>query len=172
MRVAVPHGRLHIRAATSWEYGDELAGVFPLGVPGSYAGQPEVFDLGSIRQPAHKVELRVDHDPTKILAASPGALNLQIRADQISFTVPIAQLPATTVTNDALEYIRSGLKVGISPGFIPKPAGVEYRNGMDVITSCDLFELSIVGNPAYPSGKVTTRDDRATPTRMLSWAWL
>lgn len=172
MRVAVPHGRLHIRAATSWEYGDELAGVFPLGVPGSYAGQPEVFDLGSIRTPSHKVELRVDHDATKILAASPGALNLQIRADAITFSVPISELPQTTVTADALEYIRSGLKAGISPGFRPRPAGVEYRNGMDVITDCDLFELSIVGNPAYPSGKVATRDDRVTPTKLLGWAWL
>ena len=154
-----------------------IVGWFPYGEVATLSdtGRPrrEVFAPGAFHartaDPEAEIHLLSGHDFNRPLASRKGgSLTLQETPEGLAFEARIPpEVTDTTHARDALALIRSGLAVGLSPGFRVPPNGatVEERDGglLRTIREAQLFELSIVTRPAYEAAQVEARS--WTPTR-------
>lgn len=83
---------------------------------------------------------------------------LQIAVDKKGLKVAI-NMPNTTLGRDVTEEVRSGLIAGMSFGFIALKDEWDEKQEPAVRTIKDLllYEVSIVGNPAYPDTTIAKR---------------
>ena len=166
MLTAAAQGGLEVRAED--DGGVRLTGRFPFGAEAQLApGRFEVFAPGSL-EPRGNVFLLSQHQFAQPLAST-GADTLAVRQapDGLVFEARLSpEVASTSHGRDAVALIRSGLAVGLSPGF-RVPAGgerVERRNGglLRTVTRAELHELSVVTQPAYEAAQVEARSWTAT----------
>jgi hypothetical protein len=178
MLTAAAIGGLEVRADADGAV--RLTGRFPYGVAADLApGRAEVFAPGAL-EPRESVFLLSQHRwETPLASTRAGTLELRSTADALAFeaTLP-AEVAGTSHGRDALALIRSGLAVGLSPGFRVAPGGerVERRGDglLRTITRADLHELSIVTRPAYEPAAVEARawSPAAAPAmHSAAWRW-
>lgn len=106
------------------------------------------------------VRALVDHDPSQMLGRT-RAGTLTLREDDRGLAFEL-RLPDTQVARDLAENIKLGNISQNSFAFIPRPGGEEtttrtegdVRVSESVVTSVDLYDISIVTYPAYPSTSV------------------
>ena len=172
--------------------GARLAGRFPYGTTatlsdGGRRGRPRKERIGKrafryrVETPdpdggKQEIHLLSGHDYGRPLASvRSGTLELRDTDEALSFEAEItAEIAETTHARDALALIRSGLAVGISPGFrIPPSRAVpvaeeiteepnapeqgQHRAIIRTVLDALLYELSIVTRPAYPEAQVEAR---------------
>lgn len=152
---------LEVRAAAGGA--EVIAGRFPYGSETQLApGRFEVFGPRALRG-AEVVHLLAGHDYSKPLASTRGGSLILADADEaLTFEARIApEVAGTTHGRDTLALVRSGLAVGLSPGFRVAANGdaVEHRSdGLHrMVRAAELFELSIVTRPAYDAAQVEAR---------------
>ena len=129
------------------------------------------------------IHLLVGHRFDKPLASrKTGTLAIRDDGEAVTFEAEVSEAIAeTTHGRDALAMLRSGLAVGISPGFRlpPKRAVAEPERFEDephdpgrgmhgaiirTITAALLYELSLVTMPAYPEAAVEEARHWPVPT--------
>lgn len=146
-------GGLEVRADDG---GVRITGRFPYGVPADLApGRSEVFAPGSLEPRSEGTFLLAHHDWAHPLASTAGGtLELRSEPDALSFEARLdPEVAGTSHGRDALALIRSGLAVGLSPGFRVMAGGERIERRSDgllrTITRAELHEVSIVTRPAY-----------------------
>ena len=70
-------------------------------------------------------------------------------------------LPDTTYANDLLALVKRGDIRGMSFGFVAQVENLVYENDETIreLRDCDLYEISVVTEPAFPQTKVQVRSD-------------
>ena len=180
MLIAAPSGGLEARAEDDGSV--SLTGTFPYGQAAQLApGRSEVFAPGSL-EPRSDTYLLSQHEFARPLASTAaGTLEVRQADDGLQFEARLSpEVANTSHGRDAVALIRSGLAVGLSPGF-RVPAGgerVERRNGelVRTVTRAELHELSIVTRPAFEQAQVEARHwDPETVAkqqyRPAAWRW-
>ena len=119
--------------------------------------RPEQFAAMSMA-PTGQVRMLYGHMPNSVLADEPsGTLEVRQEAEGLGFTATLPPEPSmTTWQRDAISALRQGLIGGVSPGF--RVTDEEYRAGVRIIKSANLFELSLVPRPAY-NAPVAVREE-------------
>ncbi|MEO1318346.1 MAG: HK97 family phage prohead protease [Pseudomonadota bacterium] len=143
--------------------GAALSGRFPYGVETELAaGKREVFAPHAL-EVRGAIYLLVQHRiETPLASTVAGSLTVRNEPDALTFEAAISrEVAETSHGRDALALIRSGLAVGLSPGFRVEPGGerIERRGDhvLRTVTSALLAELSIVTRPAYDTAAVEAR---------------
>lgn len=148
---------------------------------------PRAFEF-SISQPETEIHLLVGHSFDRPLASKQNnTLFFRDSHEALTFEAVITpEVQRTTHWTDVLALVRSGLAVGISPGFRLPPERAVARelaerieeedldpaNGMHraiirTILQAILVEMSIVTRPAYPEAQIQARSwDVAEPQRL------
>lgn len=130
---------------------------------------PKAFDRAlAEKQP---VLLLVNHEGLPLASTENGTLRLG--TDDVGLTVD-ADLADTQLGRDVRALLARGDLRSMSFGFIPKADRIDSVNGHQVrtITDLDLFDVSIVGMPAYAGTDVALRqfdpaDAPAFPARLI-----
>jgi hypothetical protein len=166
-------GALEIRAGANG--GARIAGRFPYGaraVLGDIAGRgrrreerfaPRAFEQRII-DPQADIYLLAGHAFDRPLASrAAGSLAVAESDDVVTFEAALApEIVETTHGRDALALLRAGLATGLSPGFIVAPDGERVTQEgeaiLRTITRAELFEISIVTVPAYPTAQAEARN--------------
>jgi len=99
------------------------------------------------------------HDPSKILGrVSSGSLAIQDSSTALRFT---CKLPDTSWANDVIALASRGDLHSMSFGFSLLPGGDTWEQiGSEIIrtvTAATLYEISVVGDPAYKSSSFSLR---------------
>ncbi|MEM9705162.1 MAG: HK97 family phage prohead protease [Pseudomonadota bacterium] len=186
--------------------GREINGRFPYNKravtsSGGRRGRPEKEEILSrafkfrIEDPKEEIHLLSGHRYDKPLATKlQGTLKIRDTADAVEFTAAISdEISEVTHVRDALALLKSGLAVGISPGFmmpperaVPRSEAEEFvdepinpsagQHGAKIrqIKQALLFELSIVTRPVYieANAELRAEDMAATPdlrTALRRW---
>ncbi|MBU3028955.1 HK97 family phage prohead protease [Paracoccus marinaquae] len=154
-------GSLEIRTA-----GGEtrLSARFPYGQETELAnGRYEVIAARAFAdriETGEDIHLLAGHDYNRPLA-SRSAGNLTLTETDDALQIDATLDGGTSWARDFLAAHGSGLIRGLSPGFRVRPDGerIERRgNGMlRTVTKADLFEISAVTRPAYPSAQIEAR---------------
>lgn len=174
-------GGLEVRAENDGT--QVIAGRFPYGAETQLSeGRHEVFAPGSL-EASGNVHLLSQHRMEAPLAST-GSTSLTLRStdSELQFEAKIPEaVTQTSHGRDALALIRSGLAVGVSPGFRVTKGGerVERRNGglLRTVTRAVLHELSIVTMPAYSQAQVEARSwqpsrfDGTGKAVPAAWRW-
>lgn len=178
MLTAAPVGGIEVRADADGTV--RLSGRFPYGQPTELApGRSEVFEARAL-VPTDNVVLLSQHGWDRPLASTKaGTLDVRNDDQALAFEARLsADVAATSHGRDALALIRSGLAVGLSPGFRVAAGGeaVERRGDglLRTIRKADLLELSIVTRPAYDAAAVEARAWTPAPApaiRPAAWRW-
>ena len=147
-----------------------LSASFPYNREATLAeGRAEVFAprafAGRINAGAD-IHLLFGHDYDRPLA-SRGAGSLTVTDSDDALRIEARVQGDTSWARDFLAAHASGLIRGLSPGF-QVPAGgdsIERRGTglLRTVRTADLFEVSVVTRPAYPSAQVEARNWQATP---------
>lgn len=154
-------GRLELRAEGGATH---LRAVFPYGAETELApGRREVIAPRAFSDriaAGEDIHLLSGHDYEKPLASrAAGTLDLTDTAEALVLEARID--PATSWARDFIAAHGAGLIRGLSPGFrVPSGGEKIERRGAGVlrtITRADLFELSAVTRPAYPSAQIEAR---------------
>lgn len=148
-----------------------------------------------VNDPQAEIHLLVGHDYNKPLASKlNGTLRLRDADDALTAEAVISEeLFDVSFVRDAFALLRSGLAVGISPGFrlpperaVPRaeaeriidegqePENGEHNAEIREILQALLFELSIVTRPAYSEATAEERAAlpyRPAPVRPAAWRW-
>lgn len=179
MLIGAALGGLEIRADDGG--GVRLAGRFPFGAETELApGRRETFAPGSLEADGPVYLLSQHRFETPLASTETGTLTLEAMPDALAFEARLsAEVANTSHGKDALALIRSGLAVGVSPGFrVPQGGERVERRGNGVlrtITRALLAELSIVTRPAYSTAMVEARrwnpDPPVVRRAPASWRW-
>ena len=185
MLFGIADGTLELRATGSG--GARLRGRFPYGKTavlsdGGRTGRPRKESIISrafgyrIERADEEIHILSGHDYSKPLA-SRGTKTLGIRdsAEAVEFDAEISnEIASTSYGSDLLKQVRSGLVVGLSPGFrIPPARAVQHAEEIEQepvdpargmhgalirkVRQALLFEFSVVTSPAYPEAQVEMR---------------
>jgi hypothetical protein len=161
MLTAPALGGLEVRAESDGSVW--VSGRFPYNATTELApGRSEVFAPGSL-EPRSNVFLLSQHRwETPLASTSAGTLEVRQEADALAFEARMSlEVAGTSHGRDALALIRSGLAVGLSPGFAVRQGGerVEKRGSglLRTVTRAELHELSIVTRPAFEAAQVEAR---------------
>lgn len=114
----------------------------------------------------HDVLLTVGHDPDRVLARTKAG-TLTLAGDDIGLRFE-ATLPETTLAADVRVLLERGDLDSMSFAFIPTDddwSRVEGRS-LRTITDLDLYDVAIVGRPAYEGTDVRLRSFAACCTDM------
>jgi HK97 family phage prohead protease len=179
MLTAAPLGGLEVRADSDGSV--RVTGRFPFGVEAELApGRTEVFSPGAL-EPAGNVLLLSQHRfETPLASTDTGTLELRSEPDGLAFEARLSpDVAGTSHGRDALALIRSGLAVGLSPGFRVQAGGerIERRGSgvLRTITRAVLHEISVVTRPAYSMATVEARswepETMRAPTPIPAWRW-
>lgn len=141
--------------------GNRIAGH--AAVYGQYAAMPdhvETIAPGAFDRAVtdgHDVLLTVGHDDDRVLARTKAG-TLRLSADKVGLAFD-ATLPDTTLAADVRVLLERGDFDSMSFAFIPTADDWSVRDGRQVrtITDLDLFDVSIVGRPAYEGTSVRLR---------------
>ena len=98
------------------------------------------------------------HDENQLLARTKnGSLRFEDRDDGLHF---FFEAPNTQLGNDVLTMVRSELITGCSFGFSCVKEKNEIRNNerYRIVTEARLYEVSLVGSPAYEDSEVHNRN--------------
>ena len=98
-----------------------------------------------------------NHDDSQILARTKnGSLTFTDGVDGLRFQF---DAPDTTIGNDALNMVRSGLIDGCSFGFSCVSDSWHLMNGEEVrdLIECRLYEVSLTPSPAYSQSRASMR---------------
>jgi HK97 family phage prohead protease len=173
MLTAPALGGLEVRAEDDGSV--RVSGRFPYGQAAQLApGRSEVFAPGSL-EPRQNTYLLSQHEFARPLASTgAGTLELRQESDALAFEARLSpEVAGTSHGRDAVALIRSGLAVGLSPGFRVPPGGerVERRgDGLQrTVTRAELHELSIVTKPAFEAAQVEARSWSATERPWRPW---
>ena len=154
-------GALELRATDG---GVRVSGRFP------YAAETELapgrMERIEARAFADRIEAGADihllssHDYAKPLASrAAGSLQITDTGEAVQIEAEISS--GTSWARDFLEAHKAGLIRGLSPGFRVAAGGERIeRSGNGVlrsVTRADLFELSAVTRPAYPTAQIEAR---------------
>lgn len=130
---------------------------------------PEAFNRALAEK--HPVLLLVNHEGLPLASTENGTLRLD--TDSVGLTVD-ADIADTQLGRDVRSLLARGDLRSMSFGFIPKADRIDSVNGHQVrtITDLDLFDVSIVGMPAYAGTDVALRqfdpaDAPALPARLI-----
>jgi uncharacterized protein len=153
-----------------------LSGRFPYGretvLREAGNGGPELREVfaprafgGPLQHRDRNIHLLAGHDFAKPLASFRAeTLQVEDTDDALLIEARITPLMAgVTYVNDLLAAVRSGLTLGLSPGFrLPPGPGAEViqrRNNavLRTVHHALLEEVSIVTRPAYPEAQVEAR---------------
>lgn len=172
---ATQSGALELRS----EGGEtRLSGRFPYGretiLRPAGQGGPELREVFAPRAFATGMENRnvyllAGHDFAKPMASiGAGSLDVTDTADALVIEARIAPgIAGASYVADILAGIKSGLTVGLSPGFRVSPdpsAETIRRTGNAVLRTVNaaiLEEISIVTRPAYPAAQIEARSWQA-----------
>lgn len=156
-------GALELRATENG--GVRITGRFPYGVETELApGRAERIEARAfaerIEAEGQEIHFLSGHDYEKPLASrGAGTLMLTDTGDGIQFEATLSA--ATTWARDFLEAHKAGLIRGLSPGFrVPQGGERIERSGTGTlrsITRAELFEISAVTRPAYPTAQIEAR---------------
>jgi HK97 family phage prohead protease len=128
----------------------------PLRGPGGFFRErllPGCFDA-SINAPGADIRALAEHDSGSILGRTrSGTLTLSTDAVGVKFRLT---LPNTSVGRDVEELVRRSDLVGCSFGFTVEQDHWDTEDGVSVrnVKRGRMFEMSIVGAPAYPATSV------------------
>lgn len=178
---AAAAGGLEVRAESDGTV--RLSGRFPYGQAAQLApGRSEIFAPGSL-EPRQNTYLLSQHEFARPLAStSAGTLEVRQESDALAFEATLPpEVAGTSHGRDAVALIRSGLAVGLSPGFRVPNGGerVERRGGelVRTVTRAELHELSVVTRPAFEAAQVEARSwepavsAEVPQTRPPQWRW-
>jgi HK97 family phage prohead protease len=181
MLTAAAQGGLEVRAETDGSV--RISGRFPYSQAAQLApGRSEVFAPGSL-EPRQDTYLLSQHEFARPLAStSAGTLEVRQEQDALAFTAILSpEVAGTSHGRDAVALIRSGLAVGLSPGFAVRQGGerVERRGDelVRTVTRAELHELSIVTRPAFEAAQVEARRWQPSKTEgarisaPAQWRW-
>lgn len=179
MLIGAAYGGLEVRAEADGTV--RLSGRFPYGETAELApGRSEVFAPGSL-EPRADVYLLAQHRfETPLASSTAGTLEVRSEDEGLRFEARLSpEVAGTSHARDAVALIRSGLAVGVSPGFRVPPGGerVERREGglLRTVTRAELHELSVVTRPAYGEALVEARswtpDEGTAPRVPAAWRW-
>jgi hypothetical protein len=181
MLTAAAQGGLEVRAETDGTV--RLSGRFPYSQAAQLApGRSEVFAPGSL-EPRQDTYLLSQHEFARPLAStSAGTLEVRQEQDALAFTAILTpEVAGTSHGRDAVTLIRSGLAVGLSPGFrVPSGGERVERRGDELVrtvTRAELHELSIVTRPAFEAAQVEARSWEPSKTEGArisappQWRW-
>jgi len=165
------HGALELRQTDG---GVRVSGRFPYATETELApGRSERIEARAF---AERIEAGADihllsgHDYAKPLASrAAGSLQITDTGEAVQIEAEIAA--GTSWAADFLAAHKAGLVRGLSPGFRVSPGGERIeRSGNAVlrsITRAELFEISAVTRPAYPTAQIEARSWAAeTVTRV------
>lgn len=107
------------------------------------------------------------HDPDKLLGRT-GNNTLRLASDERGLRVEI-DVPDVTYGRDALELVKRKDIRGMSFGFKVRPGGEKFTSEagktVRMLTAIDLYEVSVVAQPAYPNNSLAVRVDPAVLQR-------
>jgi uncharacterized protein len=156
-------GALELRATDSG--GVRITGRFPYGVDTELApGRSERIEARAfasrIEAEAQDIHLLAGHDYGKPLASRAArSLIITDTGDSVQFDATIDG--GTSWARDFLAAHTAGLITGLSPGFrVPEGGERIERSGNGLlrrILRAELFELSAVTRPAYPTAQIEAR---------------
>lgn len=177
MLTGAAFGGLEVRADDDGSV--RITGRFPYDVSADLApGRSETFAAGSLEAESNVYLLSQHRWDTPLASSQAGTLSLSPDTDGLAFEARLSRdIVETSHGRDAVALIRSGLAVGLSPGFRVKPGGerVESRGAgiMRTVTRAELHELSIVTRPAFPQAQVEARAWRPWRpiTQPAAWRW-
>ncbi|QDL90467.1 HK97 family phage prohead protease [Paroceanicella profunda] len=118
-----------------------------------------------------EIHFLAGHDYNRPLAStSAGSLTLTDGDEALTIEARIgSEMAGVSYVRDFLTSHAAGLIRGLSPGFRVTPAAgaetVEERGGaiLRTVRSAELFEISAVTKPAYPSAQIEARSWQAAP---------
>jgi len=180
MLYSAAQGALEVRAESDGSA--RLSGRFPYNEMAELAkGRSEIFAPGSLEARSNVYLLSQHKFETPLASVEAGTLVLQADDEALTFEARLSpEVANTTHGRDTLSLIRSGLAVGISPGFRVMDNGdrVERGNGglVRTVTRAELHELSIVTRPAFEAAQVEARswqssDAASTSKVAAAWRW-
>ena len=130
-----------------------MVGSFRYASEAKIGGYRERVLPGAFEPSDRGVMLLRSHDPDQPLAR-----NVAIDQDESEMRFR-AELPAESdqpgYVIDTVKMVRAGLADGLSPGFFVKSES--HRQGVRIIRSATLVELSVVASPAYRDASVAVR---------------
>lgn len=126
---------------------------------GDYAFYEKV-EKGAFRRAldrAKSIKLLYEHNGDNLLAGTKNG-SLHLEEDEIGLKMK-AKIVDTTLGKDTYKLIKSGLIDSMSFGFMVKEDTWEEIDGdmIRTVKELDLFEVSIVENPAYAQSSVSAR---------------
>lgn len=141
-----------------------LRAVFPYGAETELApGKREVFAPHAFRariEAGEEIHLLAQHNYQWPLAST-AAGTLRLRSTDLAVEIEATVDGSTTWAKDFLAAHRAGLIRGLSPGFrVPNGGDRVERRGADLlrtVMAAQLFEVSAVTVPAYPSAQIEAR---------------
>ena len=119
-------------------------------------GEKEKFEPGAFGEVAGlDVIMNVQHDRAQPIARTTGG-TMRLADTGGELTIE-ADLPDTTIANDAVANIRAGILRGFSVEFIPEETRED--SGIIIVEKADLRGVGVVDRPAYPKSKVHPRSE-------------
>ena len=118
-------------------------------------GDKERFEAGAFGEVGGlDVILNVQHDRSQPIARTGGTLRLSDSGGELRIE---ADLPDTTIANDAVANIRARILRGFSVEF--SPVETRKEDGVIIVEKAKLPAIGLVDRPAYPKSKVLPRSE-------------
>ena len=138
-----------------------IEGIIPYNSRSEYMGFYEEMAKGCFTKTLNEskdIRCLYGHDENQLLARTKnGSLRFEDRDDGLHF---FFEAPNTQLGNDVLTMVRSELITGCSFGFSCVKEKNEIRNNerYRIVTEARLYEVSLVGSPAYEDSEVHNRN--------------
>ena len=138
-----------------------IEGIIPYNSRSEYMGFYEEMAKGCFTKTLNEskdIRCLYGHDENQLLARTKnGSLRFEDRDDGLHF---FFEAPSTQLGNDVLTMVRSELITGCSFGFSCVKEKNEIRNNerYRIVTEARLYEVSLVGSPAYEDSEVHNRN--------------
>ena len=138
-----------------------IEGIIPYNSRSEYMGFYEEMTKGCFTKTLNEskdIRCLYGHDENQLLARTKnGSLRFEDRDDGLHF---FFEAPNTQLGNDVLTMVRSELITGCSFGFSCVKEKNEIRNNerYRIVTEARLYEVSLVGSPAYEDSEVHNRN--------------
>ena len=119
----------------------------------------EFFSKGSVDPVGKDIRLLAHHDSKQVLARTKSG-TLRVWADDKGIAFE-ADLPDTTTGRDMKELLKRGDISSMSFGFTPEDEQWSDNYSKKIVRKADMYEISLVGVPAYSATSANIRGDEA-----------